>query len=195
MLHQAQHVPQERENLEINGSVFPLIDFKMVGYYDNTVFLRHALLRLSEKQFLQLNDILDNDVLQVRRVKKEEAPLSLKPKRFFCWSQHTENGTAYYKQMVTFCPLDWSSEPPPVVVLGIQQEALVDMVRAQAARFEALLDELTSRNILPAERAQQLLNETWEQLLQPERVKAIQRQLNKVNDAEHEMKETYKYKY
>ena len=152
------------------------------------MILRHALLRLSEKQFLQLDNILDEKVVQVR-VGEEEASL-LRPGQFMYWSRHNNNGEVYYKQTVSFFPLDAPiSQTQPSLVLLTKHNALVDMVLAQSARLEALLDELAHNGTIRQERYNLIKGDNWENLLKPERMKAIKRQLNKVNDAEEEMKD------
>jgi len=173
-------MPPEFEVLEIEGHQFPVS--KYIETDANDTIGRHALLRLSKEQFIELQNLIKPGSVQIRRMGVDEKPITVRYGGLMHWSEHKEGEEIYYKQIVRFFPPDLPSSRIDVAS-GAQQEVLVEMTQALTVRFEALVQELFRNNIISEEKRDEILGEKCWNLLGSTRLNEICWQIDRVPDA------------
>lgn len=173
------------EEIEIEGHRFPVITYIETEASADDIG-REAILKLTEDEFHQFNDLVKLDPITVQRIGVDEKPLTLRFGGAFYWSSHEdENGQPYYKQIVRFLPVDFpGSSPIHILVPLTYYDALTGMVVRLTERFEALLNDLTEKETITAERRDTILNTYDGSLVSEDRGKTIASELTWVPDAE-----------
>lgn len=172
------------QTLEIDGHCFDVAKYRETEHEEDAIGM-HALLRLTEEQFIKMQEITKPITVKIRRLGIDENSLIVRcgGKRY--WSEHEEGGTIYYKQILTFFPPDLA--PGPLrLAMEADHIALGIMLIKMTVRFEALIHELTTSEIMSKEQRDKVLGPEWKKLLSENRIDEILMQTEKVPDAEYE---------
>jgi hypothetical protein len=148
--------------------------------------LYNVLLRLNTEQFIEIQELIQTKyIFTVQRPGIDESPIE-----YMCgtrwWSKHEAEGEVYYKQILGFFLPEKELKEPPHFASHNHVQAAIDMLAALTARFEALLGDLSQRNIITPERQNELLAENWKELMGSDRHREMNRGLNRVRDAEEQ---------
>ncbi len=176
------------QQIEINGQAF-VVQKHTEEVLEGDYVMWNAVLRLNKTELASLRNMFRLDApVEVRRVGIDSTP---EPRRIGgarYWSEHEERGRMYYKQNLHLIPMDYHSSDSRIFAASYtEQQSLTEMVVALQARFESLVDELTSSGVLPSERRDALLHEDWTMLHSSDRIDTLNRQTLRVSDAEEEL--------
>lgn len=171
--------------LDIDGNQFPVLKYSETDETNDAIG-RHALLKLNDAQFKDLQNLFKRETIQIKRIGIDEKPISVCYGGAMLWSRHEESGSKYYKQIVRFMPPDMPVSKVHIAYAPTQ-DALSRMVVSLSARFEALLDDLVQNKFITPNRQSDLVNKDWRDLVREDRLDEIIRELERVPDAEEEL--------
>jgi hypothetical protein len=183
-IREIDEIPTVQE-LDIEGKVFQVLRYSENVARENAVG-RHAVLRLSKHEFQQLRGMIKPGPVNIKRIGVDEEHLSLRFGGVTPWSEHEEDGVAYFKQLLRLYPADF---PPSGIDLARESQlsTVAIMTVALTGRFELLLDELVKRQAIAEETRSAILGRDWSDLLSKDRLEEIIAKLDKVADAEEEL--------
>lgn len=177
--------PPQFKVLEVDGRQFDVMKYVETEHGVEAIG-RHALLRLSKEQFTALQGILSRGTVQLKRLGVDDAPLTARCGSATYWSEHEEGGLTYFKQIVRFYPPDLPATPTGLA-LSADHNAVAGLVVRLSARFEALVNELTTSGFLSNEQRDRLLGKNWRGLLDEAHVAELMLQTQRLLDAEDEL--------
>jgi hypothetical protein len=186
----ALDISPEFNVLEIDGDEFPVLASReqIVTEQDQEGIYSVIVLRLTQAQFVAVQQLLCHDELSIRRKGVNEKPLTVRHGSRMYWSKHMEDGETFYKQMVRLVyPSNIPSPKASGIALVTEQDILFRMVMALSARFERLSDELVEAGVISNEKHALLLDDNWKELLDQQCIDEIAQQTYRVADAEDEL--------
>jgi hypothetical protein len=172
--------------LEIEGDEFAVLNYTENDLREDDVVM-FVLLRLSQDRFAQLQSLFKHEPAHIRRIGVDAKPITVTYGGSLYWSKHEEDGAIYYKHIVTLIPVGSPVESMTNslgAAIQTSQTPFINMVLALSARFEALLDELTSHDLISSEKRGELLGENWVELLDQVRIEEIKSLTRRIDDAE-----------
>ncbi len=175
--------------LEIDGDEFPVLASReqIITEQDQEGIYSMIVLRLTQAQFVAMQQLLRHDELSIRRKGVDEQSLIVRHGSRMYWSKHVEDGETFYKQMVRLVrPSNFPSGKAPGIALVTEQDILFRMVMELSARFERLTDELVDAGAISSEKRALLFSDNWNELLDEQRTTAIKLETYKVADAQEE---------
>jgi len=173
--------------LEINGKAFRVLRY-VEGDSTGDFVSRFAVLKLSEEELRALRELFDSDDVKIVRRGVDSSPLPVRFGGAQYWSVHEEGGVTFYKHIVRFFSRDDLPEKRPIPIAeGVVQDHLSEAAVGLRIRFEALVQELTSRGVLPAEKAATILAGDWMDLASSEHVREFAGAQRQVDDADEHL--------
>ena len=185
----ALDIAPEFNILEMDGDEFPVLATReqVVTEQDQEGIYRVIILRLTQAQFVVVQELLRRDEISIRRKGVDDKPLTVRHGSRMFWSKHVEDGETFYKQMVRLVHPSTFPSPKVGIAMIAEQDILFRMVMALSARFERLSDELVEAGVISNEKRALLLGDDWKELLDQQRINEIAQQTYRVADAQEEL--------
>ncbi len=170
------------DRVEIDEMTFQVLKYDESITSDDKIG-RHALLKLSKEEFDQLHKLFERPFIKFRRIGIDEVPLELQFGGATYWSQHTDEGKEYFKQIVRLFPLD-AEFSKLNLASGVIQNTMMHMLISLHVRFEFLVKELTKNKAISEETQSVLLDPRLRDLLPSEKIDQLYNNLEKVEEAD-----------
>lgn len=169
--------------IEINDNRFNIISYKEELLSD--AIGRYALLRLSKDHFDQLSRMLREPTIKFKRIGVDDKPFELRFGGGMYWSQHSDHEGEYFKRIVSFFPPDLK-ESNLNLATGNIQSAMAHMLISLSLRFELLVKELATSQVISDEKKESLLSSHWKESVPIKQIDELYDKLELVEDAEKE---------
>lgn len=174
------------ESVQINARVFSVIKYNE-NLYDEEKVSRHIILRVSEADFLELRDELENTNISFKRIGVDDTPLELRVGARLYWSKHDNETGVFYKQLIHLFQIDEGSKKGLDLASGNMQNAMCSMLISLSARFELLVKFLAENGGISDSNKKALLSDGWKDLIPEKRRAELFDKLEQVEDVEKEM--------
>jgi len=175
----------ECTQLEIDGQVVPVLKYGE-SEYEEGVVERVAVLRLSADELRRFRDLLRPGEISVRRVGVDSEPLKLRYGARQYWSEHEEDGQRYFKQLVRLFPADLPASRMDLAS-GMELRGLERIVIRLSARLEALVERLSTLDVLSPEIRKEIMESRAADLVGNARLVEMASEVERVNDAEEDL--------
>ena len=174
--------PPHIDQLEINGEVFDVVKYE--EEFSTNIIKRHALLKLSEKQFLMFRNMLSDTSVNIRRIGLDEDPIELRIGGQMFWSSHDRDDKAYYKHIVSLFPLDHKPNINVGIASAVSHNISAQILLELKAKFDLLVKHLEQDKLITKKTKDMLSDSKWKEYVGKDYLSQLIDSFDKVSDAE-----------